>query len=122
MNLFEQGSALLASVRKNYTSVDVVYLPGGSSEDAFTVSATPGETTFRYENVSGITIRERVADFLILASDLGRVPQKGDEITYNGGTYEVLAPNDEPCWRWTSPVQDTYRIHTKQTGFADPNA
>lgn len=121
MNLFEQASELLASVRKNYTAVDVAYLPVGSSE-SFSVSATPGETTFRYEDVSGLTVRERVADFLILASDLGRVPQKGDEIFYAGGTYEVLAPNDEPVWRWTSPVQDTYRIHTKQTGFTDPNA
>ena len=42
--------------------------------------------------------------------------KKGDEIICKGKVYEVLAPNDEPVWRWSGLNEETMRIHTKEIG------
>jgi hypothetical protein len=61
-------------------------------------------------------------DFLILAEDLvldGTVvlPVRGDRIRETQGgkvyVYEVVAPGNEPCWRYSDPFRKTLRIHTK---------
>jgi len=119
-NIFEAASDLLASVRREYTSSEVSYRQL-DSENAVSVAATLGSTVFHIEDVSGVVTRERAVDFLIEASVLGVEPQKGDEIIYKGGIYEVLAPNNEPVWRWTDHTHNTLRIHTKQVGFQTVN-
>ena len=44
------------------------------------------------------------------------MPQKGDEIIVDGRVFEVLAPNNEPVWRWSGNYQEAIRIHTKDMG------
>jgi len=46
------------------------------------------------------------------------LPQRGDRIRETQSTqvfvYEVVAPGDEPCWRYSDPYRRTLRVHTKQ--------
>lgn len=117
MNLLDSAAEFLTAQRKSFASELVEYRRFGG--EVHSVSATSGKTLFRSEDVTGIVTRTYSFDFLILASDLGFEPEKGDEIIYNGGKYEVLAPNNEPVWRWSGNAQNSYRIHTKFTGESD---
>lgn len=79
-----------------------------------TVTAVIGKTVFRVEDPYEVYIKTVSKDFLIMASDLGLEPKRGDQISIHGKNYEVLAPNNEPVWRWTDTSECTYRIHTKE--------
>lgn len=109
-----KASAFLASQRKQYLSESIVYSP--LSGEARPLFATLGKTLFRSENEYGVTIRTMSFDFIVLAEELGVEPERGDVITLDGRQYEVLAPNNEPCWRWSGNDFKTYRIHTKYIG------
>jgi hypothetical protein len=61
-------------------------------------------------------------DFIIEAADLVIAatptrPRRGDVIRESRDgkvyVYEVLAPGNEPEWRWDDAYQQTYRIHCK---------
>lgn len=109
-----KASAFLAVQRKQYLSESIIYSPlSGGTHSLF---ATIGRTLFRAENEYGVTVRTESKDFIIEANDLGCEPQRGDSIIFDGKQYEVLAPNNEPCWRWSGSDNKTYRIHTKFMG------
>lgn len=119
MNVLKNASLWLAKQRTSFASEDIVYSRPGEAS-SFTFKATPGKTLFRIDdNMSGITTRISSFDFLVSVIDIPFEPEKGDHIVYNGGIYEVLAPNDEPVWRWSSASMDTLRIHTKYVGEAN---
>ena len=61
-------------------------------------------------------LRTETRDFIIRPDELGLVPEKGDVIRFDGGEYEVRAPNGEPVWRWSVPHRTAMRIHAKHTG------
>jgi hypothetical protein len=109
-----KGLDFLASQRKQFLSESIVYSP--LSGEAHPLFATPGRTLFRSENEYGMTVRTLSFDFIVSADDLGCEPRRGDTIIFNNRMYEVLAPNNEPCWRWSGNDGKTYRIHTKDTG------
>lgn len=117
MSLMNQAASFLASQRRKYLAERITYSP--LSGEALSLFATLGKTLFRSENEYGITIRTFSFDFIVEAGDLGREPQRGDVIISGGKQYEVLAPNNEPCWRWSGNDGNTYRIHTKCLGDAD---
>lgn len=72
-----------------------------------------GQSFFKVDDVTGFTVRERSIDFIIQSSQLDFAPEKGDVIMRGDKKYEVLAPQNEPCWRYSGGNMDTYRIHTK---------
>mgnify|MGYP000511424066 CR=1 FL=1 len=62
------------------------------------------------------------ASYLIAAADLvlsgvQTLPQRGDRVVETAGdqqlTHEVIAPGQEPCWRYSDPYRTTLRIHSK---------
>lgn len=114
MNMLQQGASWLSQQRHKLLATTIQYRRNNGDVTVYAVSAALGRTLFRAENEYRMTIRIHSIDFLILSSELPVEPARGDEIIYNGKRYEVLAPNDEPCWRWSS--DDTYRIHTKEIG------
>ena len=114
MSLITRASAFLASQRKQFLSETILYSP--LSGEAHPLFATLGKTLFRSENEYGITVRTYSFDFIVAAADMASEPERGDLIIYNNKQYEVLAPNNEPCWRWSGNNGDTYRIHTKFIG------
>lgn len=81
--------------------------------------ATRGRSLFRADDRFGVTIRVHSTDFIVKASDIVKMPEKGDEIIADGRVFEVLAPNNEPVWRWSGNYQEAIRIHTKDMGVVE---
>lgn len=114
MNLIADAAEYLKDVRGEFASDEITYSPTSGSSS--TLSASVGSTLFRVDDEYGVTTRVRATDFIVATDDLGTIPRKGDEITWRGGTYEVLAPNNEPCWRYSDQGHCSIRIHTKLVG------
>ena len=118
-DLLETGSNWLQDQRTRHLSRTVVYERGA---DTTTLSATIGRTVFEIDDGHGVIQRHEARDFLVLADDLvlggsKTLPQAGDRIRETQGTtvfvYEVMAPGNEPVWRYSDPYRKTLRIHTK---------
>ena len=118
-NLLEQGAAWLADQLKTHASTEVVYQRGGNQ---VTVAATIGKTEFEIDDGSGNVQRFQSRDYLIQTADLQlggqtTLPMAGDRLGETVGeqtfVYEVLAPGNEPHFRYSDPVRKVLRIHTK---------
>jgi len=119
MDMLHRASDWLNGRRAENLSETVVlqyYSDGEKDGDPVTLTATRGRSLFRAEDRFGVTIRVHSTDFIVIAADLTRFPAKGDEIIADGRVFEVLAPNDEPVWRWSGNYQEAIRIHTKDMG------
>ena len=114
MNMLRLGEQWLKEQRKKYLSDMVEY--HRVDGDVFAIPATIGRTMFKAENDYGITVIIHSVDFIVAYEDINFYPEKGDEIVSDGKRYEVLAPNDEPVWRWSGTAGESIRIHTKQIG------
>lgn len=119
-DLLEKSSAWLEDQREKFMSRTVIYQRG---TDTVEVTATIGQTLFAVDNGEGAALQVESRDYLIRAAHLvlggGPVlPRRGDQIhEMQDGVifiYEVLAPGDEPVWRYSDPYRKTLRIHTKQ--------
>ncbi|HEX4131462.1 MAG TPA: hypothetical protein VHZ24_15590 [Pirellulales bacterium] len=121
-DLLQTGSDWLADQLKANASQTVVYSRGDA---LLTVAAVIGRTVFETASDIGIVEQWEARDYLIQAADLTLgEPQRGDQITERSdqatatqGTatyvYEVMAPGNEPAYRFSDPYRKTYRIHTK---------
>ena len=119
MDLLQRGSDWLQRQRTRHLTRQVVYARGAQ---ALQIVATVGRTVFRLDKGYGVQERIESRDYLILAADLQiggtpALPKPGDQVreTEGGKTfcYEVLAPGNEPCWRYSDLYRVTLRIHTK---------
>ena len=124
-DLLEQGSAWLEEQRVQHMSRTVTYWRG---EDSVAVQATIGRTVFEVDDGMGILEKIESRDFLILTIDLvlggqATLPQRGDRIKETQGdkvyVYEVLAPGNEPHYRFSDLYRKTLRIHSKQVDVED---
>jgi len=119
-DMLEAANQWLADKLKTHVSRQIVYRRGG---DEVTLQATVGRTLLKVDDgYGGVRMVWTDRDFLLAAQDLvlgGRptLPERGDQIleTVNGQTrtYEVMAPGNEPEWRWSDPHRTMLRIHTK---------
>ena len=121
MSMLQNGMNWLESQRKNHLSVPVIYRRGSDSAE---VPATVGKTVFKVTDDYGRYQHIESRDYLIGTGDLVLnethiFPEPGDEIIENGFIYEVMAPNNEPEWRYSDSSRQTLRIHTKLTGGND---
>ena len=123
-DLLERGSAWLDEQRLKHLSRTVTYKRG---EDSAEVRASIGRTVFEVTDSVGVAERTESRDFLIPASGLVLggsqvLPKQGDRIEETQDAtvyvYEVLAPGQEPCWRFSDSYRRTLRVHTKQVGTA----
>jgi hypothetical protein len=121
-NLLEQGAAWLADQLRTHASTEVVYQRGAQR---VTVAATIGKTEFEVDDGTGILQRFQSRDYLIQTADLKlggllTLPVAGDRIREPQGSqvfvYEVLAPGNEPHYRFSDPFRKLLRIHTKHVG------
>jgi hypothetical protein len=124
-NLFEQGAAWLAGKLQAHGSVEVVYQRGAAQ---VALRATIGKTEFEIDDGSGVIQRFQSRDYLIQTADLElggepTLPVAGDRIRETVGervfVYEVLAPGNEPHYRYSDPFRKLLRIHTKHVGTED---
>ena len=121
-NLFEQGARWLADQLKTHASTEVIYQRGA---DQVAVQATIGKTEFEIDDGSGVIQRFESRDYLIQTADLKlggalTLPVAGDRIRETAGdqtlVYEVLAPGNEPHFRFSDPFRKVLRIHSKHVG------
>lgn len=122
-DVIQQGMDWLAEKLKAHASTPVLYRRGA---EEVTVQAVIGRTLLKLDDgYGGVRMEWTDRDFLIAAEDLvlggqPALPMRGDQIreTQDGKTmiYEVLAPGNEPEWRWSDPHHRLLRIHTKQVG------
>ena len=119
MNILEAGSNWLEDQRHEFLSSVIEYQTG---DYRFELAATIGKTEFEVADEFGRFLKFCSRDFLVLSCDLKLSdgsqfkPQLGDKILENGFCYEVLAPGDKQCWRFSDPFQKSIRIHTKLIG------
>lgn len=111
--MIRTGIDALRTAQLDFLATGATYRRDGETRS---VKAVPGRTVFRSVNEYGAWVRTETMDFVIPASELGLEPRTGDEIVFDGGVYEVLAPYDEPVWRWSDPYRKAMRVHTKYTG------
>lgn len=119
-DLLESAQAWLADQLHEHVAKQVTYRRGA---DDVTIRATVGRTLIKLDDgYGGVRMVWTDRDYLIRAVDLliggnPAQPQRGDQIreVVGAGTlvYEVLAPGDEPPWRWADPHRQMLRIHTK---------
>jgi hypothetical protein len=121
-NLLEQGAGWLADQLKTHASTEVIYQRGA---DQVAVQATIGKTEFEIDDGSGVIQRFQSRDYLIQTADLmlggaPTLPVAGDRIRETVGDqtllYEVLAPGNEPHFRYSDPFRKVLRIHSKHVG------
>lgn len=124
-DLLERGSAWLEEQRHRHLTRTVTYARGSATVD---LSATVGKTVFQVDNGYGILERVESRDYLIRAEDLVLdgvpvLPKRGDRVRETQGShvfvYEVLAPGQEPEWRYSDAYRKTLRIHTKLVATED---
>lgn len=111
--MIRAGIDALRSAQLDHLASDATYRRGA---EARSVKAVVGRTVFRSVNEYGAWMRTETRDFIIPACQLDLEPQTGDEVVFDGGVYEVLAPCNEPAWRWSDPYRRAIRVHTKYTG------
>jgi hypothetical protein len=129
-DLLERGSAWLEGQRHEHMTRKVTYRRG---TDSVELAATIGRTVFEQvdEAEGGIIHKIEARDFLVLRTDLvlggvQTLPKAGDHICERDadGTqvYEVMAPGNEPPFRYSDPYRKTLRIHTKHVAAEAPGA
>ena len=125
-NLLQTGSSWLADQLKTHASADVVY---ERSAQQVPVKATIGKTEFEIDDGSGVIERFQARDYLIHTVDLvlggvETLPVAGDLIreAQDATTfvYEVMAPGNEPHYRYSDPFRKLLRIHTKHVATEGP--
>ncbi|MCA9179682.1 MAG: hypothetical protein KDB14_34740 [Planctomycetales bacterium] len=118
-NLLQIGASWLADQMKTHASIDVTYERGA---EQVPIKATVGKTEFELDDGSGVVVRIQSRDYLIHAADLvlggvETLPVAGDLIREAQGptifVYEVMAPGNEPHYRYSDSFRKLLRIHTK---------
>ena len=120
VDLLGAGARWLERQRIAYLTTTVVYRrQNGGLTQELPLLATVGRTTFEVVSAGGVIERVDSRDYLISSAALAALgaPQRGDRvIEVIGGsrhTAEVAAPGRESHWRWSDPIRQCYRIHTK---------
>lgn len=119
-DLLERGQQFLDDQRHAHMTHTVTYERGNESVE---LQATIGETVFEQADDYGVIHKIESRDFIIRTGDLVLAdvqtpPTKGDRIRETGGdqefVYEVMAPGQEPAFRFSDPYRKALRIHTKR--------
>lgn len=119
-NLLSTGAAWLAGQLGQHASTACIL----RREDDRTIEfdAIPGMTQWEGESYEGASFRFETRDFivqtsLLLLDGLPYRPDAGDEIDVAamGVIFQVFAPTDAGCWRYSDPAEQSIRIHTKRT-------
>lgn len=119
MDSMFQAEEFVAEMRKKISGVTIDYHCFDNKGVLSGIPATLGHTSFRTNDSYGASIISHSKDFIIELKDMDIIPKRGDVIYLNNKRYEVLAPNDEPVWRFSGVNELALRIHTKEVGEVD---
>lgn len=118
-DVLDRGSAWLEDQRTQHMTRMVTYQRDGDSVE---LPATIGRTEFEQADEFGAIHKFESRDYLVLSTDLvlggvQTLPKAGDKIRESDGAktfvYEVMAPGNEPPYRYSDPYRRTLRIHAK---------
>ena len=118
-DVLEKANEWLAGMNRAFRARTVTYVRGETSAE---ITATVGKTVFRVDKGYGLFEHVESRDYLIAVEDFSAFaePERGDQVkdVLNGKTeiFEVMAPGDEPHFRWSDPYRKALRIHTKHVG------
>ena len=117
--VLDKGSAWLEDQRNRHMTRTVTYQRDGDSVE---LAATIGRTEFEQADDFGVIHKIESRDYLVRTADLliagaQTLPKAGDRVRETDGAktfvYEVMAPGNEPPYRYSDPNRRTLRIHTK---------
>ncbi len=118
MSLLSRGQDFLNRTLAGAAGVSVVYTRGTYS---VALTAWVGRTVFAQLMAaqSGAAVIFGEVDFLIPAASLVlnmalTAPQKGDQVVWNGLTFELISPGGEPIWRHSDQTRTVFRVHAKR--------
>lgn len=117
-DVLREGAKWLTGQMQDHASGTAVYCR--STEEPIEIAVTRGETAFRTQDLSGMSILIRSIDFLFAAADLDfghgpAEPRDGDTIEIEGRRYVVRqAVSGEAAWRYSGPHGDRLRVHTRE--------
>ena len=102
----------LWSALKPAAGVSVTYTQDSTT---LTVYAVPGSTPIESQTIDGVVRSDKTQDFVFKVSDLlGVTPQRGDVITWDSRTFEVIQPAGARCYSFSDQFQRMIRVHTKE--------
>ena len=119
-DLVERGQQFLDDQRHAHMTRTVTYERGSDSVE---LQATIGETVFEQADDYGVIHKIESRDFIIRTGDLvldsvQTLPTTGDRVRETDVdtefVYEVMAPGQEPPFRYSDPYRKALRIHTKR--------
>ena len=124
MSRMREGMAHLARRMKERVGVPLAYTRG---ESTYTVSGWPSRSAASESSPTagngllGVTEKEYLIPALdLLAAGVIGPPAEGDRITETFGsdqvTYELMASNGQPPWRWADEARAMYRVFCKPVG------
>jgi hypothetical protein len=117
-----QGAALwLQGQLKANASQPLSYTRGANR---VAVQGSPTDSLLALSEDFDGRVERTDADFVIATADLVAAfaalavtfatPQRGDTVTWGTQVYQVLAPGNEPPWRWQDPYHVMIRVHGKR--------
>jgi hypothetical protein len=114
-DLIAKGMGWFEKQRNKYMVRDIVYTRKGVE---YEMTATTARTTFESIGPTGFPEKMIVMDFIIAKNLMTDIfpPKKGDTVSYNGNTYEVMSLPGIPEFEYTDADRRAVRVHTKQVG------
>jgi hypothetical protein len=112
MNLLQQGAAWLGDQLNNSAGVPVTYTRAGV-DSVLTGVVAQHEYNIDDQN-AGLLTSIIMYDWTFVAAELVLTPRKGDRITANGHTFEVLPIATRPCYEWLDISGILLTVHTKR--------
>lgn len=115
-DLISKGMAWFEKQRRKHLAREIVYTRKGVE---YRLTATTARTIFETIGPTGVPEHVTLMDFIISKEELSEVnfpPKKGDRISYNDETYEVMAIPGQGEYQYTDADRRAVRIHTKQVG------
>lgn len=109
-----KAEKFINKMRSKSTEVEIEYHHNGAESFVGVLRATLGRTLFKTDNGYGIGIIVHGKDFIFDKKAIPVIPATGDVIIYDGMKFEVLAPSDEPVWRYSGAGNSSIRVHTKE--------
>ena len=96
---------------KSVAGASITYTQGVTTQ---TITAALGQYEQSDEDATGLTVNVHRRHFIIDVDDLTVTPSRGDQITYDGETWEVMGETDDgPAYTFTDQFSTAYRVRTE---------
>jgi hypothetical protein len=115
-DMIAAGLGWFEQQRRKHLCRDIVYTRKGIE---YKMTATTARTIFENQGPTGILEKIVVMDFIISKEELAEIdfpPRKGDKISYNEETYEIMSLPGVGEFEYTDADRRAVRVHTKQVG------